>query len=333
MSEPTESVAINMLPADSGDCIHIRFSSPHSCYNIVIDSGPSTCAAKFRKLLNNIRARGEAVDLLCFTHTDNDHIKGAERVFSAETFDSSHIKQVWINLPNWVSSQCAAEVFLTHRTISVNDACKLYTQILSRGIPSCTNISAGAEICLGDITIRAVLPTADRLKSYYLDWKEKETILRQENRYYLTGGIQTDSNPVNGSSISLMITTKREKLLFTGDAFPDDLTVVAQEYGGAEGFSLVKLPHHGSAANITGTMLESMNCRSFLISTKQTLTRPAQYAINLLAEYGCKHEGAVLYGNYPWPSVQKPDSGLDIIALSSGSHPVIPGNITLYTEG
>lgn len=326
-------IEINMLPSNEGDCLHIRFRSGEEWHNIVIDSGPSACASQFRALMDRVRKQQEYVDLLCFSHIDDDHIKGAELTFSELSFNSSHIKQIWINLPDSVTSSTSGTKLSDYQNITVESAYKIFSYITARNIPCKTKVTAGDQMTIGDILITAVLPTPQRLEAYFKTFERELERLRQSKPYLFVGGTASDTSPYNASSISLMINADAGKLLFAGDAFASDLAAAAQSYVEEEGFLLVKLPHHGSERNISKDMLESLRCQYFLISTQSTAQRPAQKTVDLLAEYGKEHGGVGLYGNYVWPFIRKPDQGIEIQKLPTREKSVAIGEVILFTEG
>ena len=66
---------INLLQAGKGDCILVRCGTGTKKVNILIDSG--TRKDYFLEALSRIAEKSERIDVLIFTHDDNDHIKGA----------------------------------------------------------------------------------------------------------------------------------------------------------------------------------------------------------------------------------------------------------------
>lgn len=334
MSEKNETVEINVLPAKNGDCFHIRLLSQGTWYNIVIDSGPGTCSGQFGDLLDRIRERGEVVDLLCFTHIDDDHIRAAEKVLSRRSFDTSCIKMVWVNLPPSVTCRIPTQHELDYCRTSVSSACELWIAIGAKDIPRQTIVAEGAQMRLGDAVVEVLHPDQTRLDAYYKKWEQEEQVLRNRGKYILTSIGTSDTSPLNGSSIVLKITINGKKLLFTGDAFADDLAKVAKLHAGDDGFFLVKLPHHGSAANISEEMLNSLKCSYFLISTDQRSDRPSQVAIDYLADYGTQQgKPVILFGNYPWSKITYPEGELQICQLPGSDAPFELQEILLYSEG
>ncbi|WP_454228692.1 ComEC/Rec2 family competence protein [Propioniciclava flava] len=83
---------------------------------------------------------------------------------------------------------------------------------------------------------------------------------------------QTDSSAANGSSIAFVLEYEGKRLLLTGDARPAPLVAGLKRYAQLVGeahprFDLVKLPHHGSGANVTQQLLAEINADRYLIST------------------------------------------------------------------
>lgn len=286
-------IQLNILPVGCGDCIHLRFQSADTWHNIIIDSGPASTAGVFRTLLNQIRAHGEIVDLLCFSHIDDDHIKGAERVMTSVGFDSSIIQRIWLNVPS--DSIPTKSAVGNYSPKTVHAASKLLQAIVNHNIPFESKLIEGQEIVIGNATILVVLPTQERLDTYYTEWEKHVS-----KPLYQPQSLHSDTSPTNGSSIALLCTVDRTQILLTGDAFPNDLTSVGNQYAGDQGFSIVKLPHHGSDANITEQMLNALKSKEFIISTKEIYQRPGYEAINLISAYGANSDGVIIYGNYEW---------------------------------
>lgn len=335
-----QCLEINILKAYHGDCIHLRFGpvdneaeqtekdekteTPKApAYNIVIDSGPGMHLSGFRKLMNGIDKAGESVDLLCFTHMDDDHTLAAKHYFNTNK-KLDFIKQIWINIPKDEAEHAkklkAGSVELT----GAKKTFELFGHILWHKIPYKTEVKQGHQAQFGDMVLRVEGPTQDRLDRYFAEWdKQMNTVL--------TDAKSEDDSDANGGSIVIVVEAMGKKLLFSGDAFASDLEAVSGECAGEEGFVLVKLPHHGSNANMSLSMLEKMNCKNFVISANGSMDRPAQKTVDILGEYGSLHEGVVLYGNYDWGRIKKEIAGLRIVELEAEPVSVAEG-ITLRTE-
>lgn len=317
---------LNMLPVGHGDCLHLRFCTDDTWHNIIIDSGSAGAAGVFRRLLEGIRERGEKVDLLCFTHIDDDHIKGAERVFSNPVYDTSVISEVWLNLPEHIAAQ--TDVSGKYSPASVHNGMSLWTAINTHKISCITHIEAGKKIKIGDMEIEVLLPTKERLSAYWSEW-EKEA--KEKGLYKPQSALKIDPSKYNGASMVLMCSIGTVNILLTGDAFSEDLTAAVSKYKNYH-LTMVKLPHHGSSANISMELLEVLNCYSFLISTRQSSKRPAPDTIQLLEEYGKKNQMVTVYGNYEWPRYQENYEHLRIITLQNFDNGEYVEGVKLYCE-
>lgn len=188
------SIRINLLPIGNGDCIHIRFEDSRGIHNIVIDSGPASAKRMFRDLLSRIRSAGEVVDLLCFTHIDNDHTKAAAHVFSDRTVDFSFIRQVWLNTGEIPSFHAVASGSANETLMTVDCALHLYDALIKREIPVRGEILAGTYLTIGEAVIRVISPGKEQHDCFMDYWNAK---CRDVDM-----GVGDDTSPTNGDSIA-----------------------------------------------------------------------------------------------------------------------------------
>ena len=291
MDTTAPHVQLNILPVGQGDCLHLRFRSSDRWHNVIVDSGPAGTSKVFRLLLEQIKDHGEEVDLLCFSHIDDDHIKGAEKVFTSAKFDPTLIRQIWMNVPAGAIPEKTKTGSFAPK--SVETAIKLLKAIVNHDIPFTSVVTAGMELTIGDARLEVVLPTLGRLQAYYEKWKKDAAIFQEKSA-------KKDTSETNGSSIALLCMIGSHRLLLVGDAFAEDLGSVGNRCAGAHGFSIVKLPHHGSDSNTTPEMIESLKTQELIISTSQTPYRPSDDAMKTISNYGTKTGGVTVYGNYNW---------------------------------
>ena len=90
-------------------------------------------------------------------------------------------------------------------------------------------------------------------------------------------GEKRDSSFANGSSIMLLAEYGKHALLLAGDGHAPDIAKVMKRLleerklsSTSFPVSAFKLPHHGSAHNLTQEVLERVDCRPYLISTDGT---------------------------------------------------------------
>lgn len=143
----------------------------------------------------------------------------------------------------------------------------------------------------GGLTLTLLGPTLDRLYRLCIKWPdllggdEDSSAVAASDPDDLLGRSDTwppewkdgegrDPSITNGSSIMLLAEYNNHALLFAGDGHAADLVDglerICRERGGPpSGLPLAafKLPHHGSERNLTGALLEKIDCSRYLIST------------------------------------------------------------------
>jgi beta-lactamase superfamily II metal-dependent hydrolase len=83
---------------------------------------------------------------------------------------------------------------------------------------------------------------------------------------------QVDASAANGSSVAFVLEYEGKRVLLTGDAHPGGLLEGLKKYAKLTGerrprFDLVKLPHHGSGANVTSALVNAIDADRYLISS------------------------------------------------------------------
>lgn len=81
-----------------------------------------------------------------------------------------------------------------------------------------------------------------------------------------------DDAEANGSSIAFLLEHGKKRILLGADAHPDVLEASLRRFGRQVGedrvrIHLAKLPHHGSAANVTEGLIDAMDCGKYLLSS------------------------------------------------------------------
>lgn len=124
-----------------------------------------------------------------------------------------------------------------------------------------------------------------------------------------------DASAANGSSIAVLLeypaSAPTVRLLLAGDAWPGVLeTSIASLLGDPArrlALDAFKLPHHGSVANLSASLLERLSCSHYLVSTSGALFRhPHQRALDLILERHAGPGRPTLHFNYltrctaPW---------------------------------
>lgn len=130
-----------------------------------------------------------------------------------------------------------------------------------------------------------------------------------------------DTSEANGSSIALLLeypaSQPTVRLLLAGDAWADVLEASIDQLLAARGgtrlsIDAFKLPHHGSVANISPTLLGKLRCPRYLVSTSGAIFRhPHARAINLLIDKSNTRGKTQLHFNYLTETTQPWSDGED----------------------
>lgn len=94
-------IIVEMFPANNGDCFLIRCWD-NKMTNILVDLGyPSTYRNNFKKRLLDLKSENEDLNLVVFTHVDQDHIYGGITFFeeNKESINPNiiRVEEVWHN--------------------------------------------------------------------------------------------------------------------------------------------------------------------------------------------------------------------------------------------
>ncbi|MET0101609.1 MAG: hypothetical protein ABW078_07765 [Sedimenticola sp.] len=124
-----------------------------------------------------------------------------------------------------------------------------------------------------------------------------------------------DTSKANGSSIAMMLEYPREdpevKILLAGDAWASVLEASIDQLLPDTNAKLpltgFKIPHHGSVANLSESLLAKLRCRHYLVSTSGAIFRhPHERAVQLLLDQHSHRGKPCLHFNYlttttsPW---------------------------------
>lgn len=290
---------IEFLKAGTGDSIWIS----HNKKNVVIDGGKSAAAIKTRF---EQMPKDENVDLLVVTHVDSDHIAGVVALVDKmqKQEELNRLKQVWFNFPKTEDTE----------EYSVAEGNSLSTHLCKMGgLNWCNNTSdlIGHDVVIGDIQLHVLAPDHDVAYEYKpripdelgvenADWDvELKTLVDHVDDDDL------DNGGPNSQSIVIVMECEGKRVLLPGDCTPNELLVALKAYNSVNGaplkLDLMKLPHHGSARNITKDIMSEVACSNFVISTnvnKKYLFPNKESIAKLISYRNCAEETINFHFNY-----------------------------------
>ena len=288
---------IDMLAADNGDALWLRFGEPDAITNILVDVG---YASSLKRLFDSgvfgtrTLEAPFVIDLLVVTHTDQDHISGAYKLLTEAKRRHFQIQHVWFNgyrqlfpssgsddslgYPDGEKLSAAIDFFRIphnkHPARPEQNLCESGNIVASfEGLP-CTEIAGLTLTVLGPESkgldaLRAewISKQGGQLGTTYKDTTQK--LKAKEDSLGPTREPGGDSGVPNGSSIALLAEYADIRVLLAGDAHAQDLLAALERVPERSGplVDFFKLPHHGSVGNVTDALIAKAGSPHYLVST------------------------------------------------------------------
>ncbi|MGR4872217.1 ComEC/Rec2 family competence protein [Variovorax sp. LARHSF232] len=293
---------LHTLQAGHGDCLVIEYGDdPKQQHVVVIDGGVAGETTPALKSL--LKSWPDAqIDLLVVSHIDDDHIVGAIRLLK-DTRLRRRIKDIWFN--GAVEKEGAGLEGLGFKQgdkleeMLADKALQLPWNRAFGGadvVVNASKVNQPIPLPLG-ASITLLSPTVDSLRALREAWaanamqheEEEEPPVAEPHSETppglerMGGGVlpaidvdailQTtcdeDHSIANGSSIAFLFSFGGASLLLAADAHANVLleTAALLDGGLPRSVEVLKLPHHGSAANVTADFLKAFPTEAYVIST------------------------------------------------------------------
>jgi beta-lactamase superfamily II metal-dependent hydrolase len=308
---------IHALPAGNGDSLLLEYGTPGEKHHILVDGGRSGFSPK---LIAHLRAHAPVLDLVVVTHVDLDHICGILGLLAASS--AITVKEIWFN--GFVhleprETDHLAEVDL----LGPEEGEELTELIVKRKIPWNERFDGGSIVVPGSgklpqrtvagMKLTVLSPTWETLGALREIWPD---LVRGEGLVRGVVGPRRDDDDVpsdvlgdeddlqaladhpppkkiteaNRSSVALLAEYEGRRCLLAGDAAPDVLVASLKRLSAAPPeIHLLKVPHHGSHANVTSALIQQVRCGKYLFTTDgtgYTNPHPHDAAVARVAVYG-----------------------------------------------
>lgn len=290
-------IRVRVLQANHGDSILVSHDGPGETFNLLIDGGN---AGAFRygpqermkgdlcKVLDELKAKNQHLDLVILTHIDDDHIGGFLRAFKAPGHGEM-IKSIWFNTSKLITDHFNSPE-IPENDIHFADASpntsvrqgKKFDQLLKDlNIDRGPLIMAGQKIVLGPFTFTILSPTEKQLQKLLCIWSVEKSLpdtSADETDYSISfeklwaeDHFVNDTSIANGSSIAFMLEANGHAMLFLGDAHDasvlDSLRWLQFDEANKLELRLLKVSHHGSEYNTSMDFLKVVSADRYVIST------------------------------------------------------------------
>ena len=286
----TSAITVEALPAGYGDCLLISCPVGRRTWRLLIDTGPDECLLTLVDRLKAIplNAQGRRrIDLAVISHIDHDHIGGAARLF-ADTSLKLEFGDIWFNAPSRPARRGVREGVGLAAVLGAA-ARGLPWNLAFGGRDAVTGPELFAEVPRkrGEPRITLLSPTRQTLDDLYCVWAkelpkvkvppEPEPVATSRSGMDVEAlalrVTPEDRAPANGSSIAFLLEHRGASALLTADAFPSVLQRAMAALASSRRqplpwtLDLIKLSHHGSRANTTTQLLETVQAPHVLVCT------------------------------------------------------------------
>jgi hypothetical protein len=237
------------------------------------------------------RLEDPGIDVAVITHIDDDHIAGILKLLESDL--AAAVADYWFNgLPQLPERPTDADT----RSFAQGDTVGALLGAADRPLPwnaafSGTAIVAGEDAPRmltidGGPTITVVSPSAKRLLALSRKWREALSEGTRGEDEHSAGQPPPladlealaaekwprDGSPANGASIGLLVEYRGASALLTGDAWGNVLAPELARLARARGVEAlevdaVKLPHHGSRANVLTGLTPLAPAAHYIVSS------------------------------------------------------------------
>jgi hypothetical protein len=296
------NLVVEMLPARHGDAVLLSWGEDGRGHWLLIDGGPSSAYDALKTRLTDVAANG-GLELLVLTHVDGDHIEGVLRLCNDASL-AVPIRHIWFNgsgqlvdelgtlqgemLSALVASRgVPLNSHFGGRAAAVRDCAPLPRHELPGGLrltvlgPDLATLAslrdAWREACeQANLQFGSVEEALELLRGRkHLNPAERFLGAEPEPpeiNELATTFVSKDYSLPNRSSIVLLAEYGRARVLLAGDATPGAMLAALRRVLSERGLerlplSAFKLPHHGSAANVTPEVLALAPAEHYLFSS------------------------------------------------------------------
>lgn len=295
-------MTIKFLKAHNGDSILLSFEDNlNKKRNILIDGGMSKTyygSGKHGYLydtIEQIKVKGEKIDLLILTHIDSDHIGGLKKWFEKDKDAFDIIEKVWFNSGRTIAKYFdekeneelidTLQIFDTNQT-SVPQAIVFEDYIEKFNVWDKEILNTGQTVNLNGVEIKLLSPNDKAIRRLLKEYKKPRhnyqtseastdwntsisDFIEEENKPNYK--LEEDASVPNGSSIAFILTFESKNYLFLGDAHPSIIIDSLKDLGYTKEnpikLEFLKVSHHGSCKNTNQELLELIKTDNYVISS------------------------------------------------------------------
>lgn len=328
---------LHTLQAGYGDCLVIEYGDhPEEQHLVIIDGGVANeTTSTLTTFLNGLPKAH--IELLVISHIDDDHIAGAIRLLSKKKL-RTRIKDIWFNGSSQQGDRLEKLGFksgdklqqmLTNKSLKIPWNSKFGgADVVSDTSTKTTPLTLplGASVTLLSPTVASLAALREEWAANRITHVSEDTVDTIEPESVAPGDLERmgasevpaidvdalltttydeDRSASNGSSIAFLFSFGGASLLLAADAHAKVLLETASLLDGGlpHGIDVLKLPHHGSAANVTTELLKAFPTKTYVVSTNGNKhEHPHDLAIARIVAVA---PGSKVLFNYPGAAYQR----------------------------
>lgn len=284
---------VEMLPAEYGDCLWIEYGTAKAKHRILIDTGTPGAFPALKGRIEKLSKSDRLFDLFVVSHIDADHIGGAIKLLKKHKDLGISFGDIWFN--GYVHLKEAEDrlgpVQGEELTAAIVNDKLPWNRAFEGKAVAVSDTGNLPQRKIGDMALTLLSPYPAQLAALAPIWEKVVTEAgltpggavvdeEEEGEDRLGSGpidmdalvgenFKADAAPANASSIAFLAEFEGKQALFAADAHARVLLTSLNGLSKSKKISLdaVKLPHHGSKANVSPDLLAKISCKHFLIST------------------------------------------------------------------
>ncbi len=295
---------LRIVQAEFGDSLIVEYGSPSRPKYLLVDGGPSGIYHDHLKTeLQKIGTAGGELSLVVLSHVDSDHVTGLLDFFATLEEAQSHhtpplipVRALWENsfdktigagtdvqprmmdLLSTAATRGIRMAAVDAQLSSIGQGNQLRIAALSLNIPIDPGFgsqpiaveTAPNPIQLDNMNVYVVGPSQKNLDRLRKDWQDWLDAQEAKISALSTEAIPPDTSVPNLSSIMFLLQSGSKRILMTGDGLGADLLDGLDKAGllvdGKIHVDVFKMPHHGSARNVTPELLRQITADTYVIS-------------------------------------------------------------------
>lgn len=326
------AIRVEVLPARLGDCLILECSRDMGRpWRMLVDGGPPDTWPLLESRLRQPDPEERAIDVAVITHVDSDHIGGMIPFLTSDL--AKDVGDVWFNGPAHLPGVQRTRSIAQGESVVAALLGSPDDPLTGNGgepAPIPWNVAFGrGPIDVGDAggfleiavldgpTITVLSPTTTRLMRLRAKWAQTVEQAQRPMMRELAVDVPeplgdlnrlagqkspSDRSVPNGSSVAVLIEHLGASVLLAADAFGKDLEAGLRRLARARDLDRLdvdafKLPHHGSAGNISTSLVEAAPARHYLVSSNGDIFHHPDDAALARVVLGAP-PGPILWFNY-----------------------------------